>query len=108
MYLELAELTKNFIVEKKITDSSTNGRPKREYEISGLLNGTLTKANPKQQDIYRQLQHPITHTIVQKGEQKAKAEDRLINGSRKYYVQGVDDPGKLGLWTIYYVEEREN
>ena len=51
-------------------------------------------------------QHPITHTIVDRGHPKAVETDQLTCGNRKFYVQGVDEPGQLGLYTIYYVEER--
>ena len=37
---------------------------------------------------------------------KAVETDQLTCGNRKFYVQGVDEPGQLGLYTIYYVEER--
>lgn len=49
---------------------------------------------------------PITHTIVQTGKPMAKAEDKLVLGNRIFLVQGVDEPGSLGVCTIYYVEER--
>ena len=37
---------------------------------------------------------------------KAKAEDKLVLENRVFLIQGVDEPGSLGLCTIYYVEER--
>lgn len=47
-----------------------------------------------------------SHTIVDRGHPKAAETDQLTCGNRKFYVQGVDEPGQLGLYTIYYVEER--
>lgn len=55
---------------------------------------------------WQQLQHPISHTIIQDGRPKAKAEDKLILGERIFLIQGIDDPGSIGVCTIYYVEER--
>ena len=36
----------------------------------------------------------------------AEAEDKLVLGNRVFLIQGVDEPGSLGVCTIYYVEER--
>jgi hypothetical protein len=29
-----------------------------------------------------------------------------VLGDRYFYIQGVNEPGSLGIWTIYYAEER--
>ncbi|MGI6498009.1 MAG: hypothetical protein ACOX0U_04195 [Oscillospiraceae bacterium] len=108
MYLRPGNLYKDFIVEGKGTTISTRGRAKKEYddEKAVRIRGVLAQAKPHEKQQWQQLQHPISHTIVQKGTPKAEAEDRLIFGDRMFFIQGVDEPGALGLWTIYYVEER--
>jgi len=99
---------KEYAVEKKSSGKNSDGRQTRDYKSTGTtLLGALSNADPREQEKYKQMQHPITHTIAQRGTAKAKAEDRLVRDGRKYYVQGVNDPGDLGLWTVYYVEERE-
>ena len=49
-----------------------------------------------------------THQIAQRGRPKAKAGDRLLLENRAYYVEGVDPLGDLGLYTLYYVQQRED
>ena len=108
MYLRPGNLYKDFIIEENVTGVNTSERPKTSYEGDGtkMLNGVLAEADNKQKMRWEQLQHPISHTVVQTGKPKAKAEDKLILGERIFLVQGVDEPGSLGICTIYYVEER--
>lgn len=108
MYLRPGNLYKDFIVEENVTGVTESGRPKTSYEGDGtkMVRGVLAEADNKQKMRWEQLQHPISHTIVQSGRPNAKAEDKLILGERIFLVQGVDEPGSLGICTIYYVEER--
>lgn len=77
-----------------------------ENNEDGLIRGILALATPQEKARWEQIQHPITHTIVSKGKPKAKEKDMLLHNGRKFFVQGVDEPGELGLTTIYYAEER--
>lgn len=108
VYLRPGNLYKDFIVEENVAGLNPSGRPKTSYEGDGakMLIGVLAEANDKQKMRWEQLQHPISHTIVQTGRPNAKAEDKLVLGERVFLVQGVDDVGSLGICTIYYVEER--
>ena len=108
MYLRPGNLFKVFIIEKKGATITSRGRAKAEYDTSKgeQINAVLAEARPEEKERWKQLQHPISHTIVQKGRPKAAVEDRLVLGNRMFYIQGIDEPGALGLWTIYYVEER--
>ncbi|MDD3229164.1 MAG: hypothetical protein PHE09_08085 [Oscillospiraceae bacterium] len=108
MYLRPGNLFKDFSIEKKGATLSTRGRAKSQYDgqTGEQLSAVLADAKPQEKDRWKQLQHPISHTITQKGTPKADAEDRLVLGDRTFFIQGVDDPGALGLWTIFYVEER--
>ena len=65
-------------------------------------------ATPEEIERWQQRQHPITHTITQRGAPIAKEGDRLVFGSRYFYIQGVHEPGSLGIWTIYYAQERSD
>ena len=89
-YLRPGNLYKDFLVAK-----CTSG-----------VHAVLAQATPQEKARWEQIQHPITHTIVDRGHPKAVETDQLTCGNRKFYVQGVDEPGQLGLYTIYYVEER--
>lgn len=110
MYLRPGNLYKDFLVEECVQDIGATGRPKSSYRSDGsrMLRGALAEADDKQKIRWKQLQHPITHTIVQDGRPKAKPEDKLVLGDRVFLVQGADSPGSLGICTIYYVEERKD
>ena len=110
VHLRPGNLYKDFIIEENCTSVSSAGRPRAVYSGDGsrMLRGALAEADDKQKMRWEQLQHPVTHTIVQGGEPKAKAEDKLVLGSRVFLIQGVDEPGGLGICTIYYVEERKD
>lgn len=72
----------------------------------------ITQASPTEMEQHKQLGTPITHTIVQRGTQnRAKATDILVLGegetARRFYVQGEpQNPGELGHFLVYKVEER--
>lgn len=108
MYLRPGNLYKSFVIEKNTASIGRTGRPKTSYEENGsdTLRGALAEASTQQKVEWQQLQHPITHTIVQDGRPKAKAEDKLVLGNRVFLIQGVEESGSIGVCTIYYVEER--
>ena len=103
-YLRPGNLYKDFFVAK----CTRKGRPVKKYDSdhSVVIHAVLAQATPQEKARWEQIQHPITHTIVDRGHPKAVETDQLTCGNRKFYVQGVDEPGQLGLYTIYYVEER--
>lgn len=109
-YLRSGNLFKDFWVEEKDTTLSARGRARSEFKQDDPrhIMAVLAEAQPSEIERFRQLEHPITHTITQRGRPRAKAGDRIVHGSRIFYVQGVDEPGDLGLWTIYYAEERSD
>lgn len=108
-YLRPGNLFGSFSVERKKDSSGAHGRYASEYEDQGeSLCGSLAEAKSEEIERFRQIGHPISHTIVQRGRKVARVSDRLRRDGRYYYVQGVDDPGDLGLWTIYYAEERQD
>lgn len=108
--LRPGNLFKDFWVESKITSLTSRGRPTSSFGKDEAVHflAVLAEARPTEIGRFRQIDHPITHTITQQGRPKARAKDRLIHDGRIFYVQGVDNPGDLGLWTIYYAEERSD
>lgn len=110
VYLRPGSLFRLFHVERLETVISDTGRNKTAFVPTGeMVCGVLSDAKTSEKLRWQQLQHPVTHTVVQKnGDPKAKAGDRLVHGGRSFYVQGVDDASMLGLFTLYYVEERSD
>ena len=80
----------------------------------GEFYGLITQADPKEVEQFKQSGSPITHTIIQRGKKnRAKANDVLeltnefLGEGRKFLVKGEPkDPGELGHFLIYKVEER--
>lgn len=110
MYLRPGTLFSRFIVESKNTAVTETGRKQTIFAPTGnIINGVLADAKTAEMQRWKELQHSITHTIVQKdGRVSAKEGDRLINGGRFFYIQGIDDVSMLGAFVMYYVEERSD
>lgn len=118
---------KAFYVLRRKGGLHTSGRPYTgSKEPVGEIVGIISQANQKEKEQWKQSGHPITHTIVQHNPLfRGKATDVLVlpgaelgtselesailgKDSRRFLVQGTHDPGELGHFVIYYVEERED
>lgn len=110
MYLRPGSLFKQFTVERKCLQVDDMGRTKVEFKPTfAVVRGVLSNARTAEIIHWKALAHPVTHTIVQQyGKVMASVGDRLVYGYRHFYVQGVDDPSMLGIFVIYYVEERSD
>ena len=105
---------KLFRVLNRESGITPGGRPHTKGEVvKGEFYGMITQASPTEIEQHKQLGHPITHTIVQRGtKNRAKATDilELVEGKekgRRFTVQGEpQDPGELGHFLVYKVEER--
>ena len=108
-YLRPGNLYKDFVIEPLMAEKSTTGRAATKYDTESrqLLRGVLSDASPEVIERFSQNAHPVTHQIVQ-AVAVAKDGDRLILENRAYYVEGVDPLGNLGLYTLYYVQQRED
>ena len=103
-----------FRILRRVGGTTSTGRPHTNSLASkGEFFGMITQATPKEIEQHKQLGSPITHTIVQRGHQnRGMATDilELVDGSekpRRFMVQGEPrDPGELGHFLIYTVEER--
>lgn len=95
-------------MERKTETQDSRGRALGDYQASPpvYIRATLCGATPEQQMQYHQIGHPVSHVISHEGSPVAKPGDRLVMGNRAYYVRGVDNPGEVSIWTIYYCEER--
>ena len=110
---------KPFLVLRREEEETAKGRPYTgELEPQGKFFGIISQASPHEVEQWKQRGSPITHTILQRGTaNRAKATDVLElqppKGSpasakpRHFLVQGEpQDPGELGHFLIYHVEER--
>lgn len=104
---------KPFRVHRRVSGTTPTGRPRTEkLEPQGEFFGIISQASPTEKEQWKQAGHPITHTIVQRGtKNRAKATDvlELEAEGRRFFVQGQpQDPGELGHFLVYKVEERED
>lgn len=104
-----------FRVLRNVSAVTSGGRPHTNSKApQGEFLGMITQATPKEIEQHKQLGSPITHTILQRGtNNRAKATDVIelvVAGEKKgrrFRVQGEpQDPGELGHFLIYKVEER--
>lgn len=111
---------KPFIVYSRVSSRTASGRvTSGDLERQGVFLGMITQASAKDIEQHKQLGHPITHTIVQRGTaNRAKATDVLElefetkgpnEKPRRFLVQThPKDPGELGHFLVYHVEERDD
>lgn len=98
---------KPFAHESKKGGVNGRGRALTDYIQQGTIMGTLADASETTREQYRQLQHPVSHTIVSDGAPTADKGDRLVlGGSRYFYIQGIENPGEFNIKTLYHCEER--
>lgn len=101
---------KRFEILRKTGGTTKKGRPTaKSYQSCGEIIGIISQASQSEIAQSKQNGHPISHTIVQRGSiDRAKPTDVLGLDGRRFIVQGVQDPGELGHFTIYKVEERDD
>lgn len=101
---------KRFEILRKTGGTTKKGRPTaKTFEVCGEIIGIVSQASQNEIAQWKQNGHPISHTIVQRGSiDRAKPTDILRLDERRFLVQGVQDPGELGHFTIYKVEERDD
>ncbi len=77
----------------------------------GTVKAVLAAAKPEEIERWRQLQHPVTHKIIQQGVPpfEIRPGDCFKRGEKRYIVQKEPyNPGGLNHWAIYYCEERSD
>ena len=110
---------KLFRILSRVGGTTNTGRPHTgSLSPRGEITGMLTQASPKEIEEHKQLKSPITHTVtvLQSGMQhRAKANDilEIVTGGgdnrRRFMVKGdPQDPGELGFFLVYKVEERDD
>ena len=104
---------KTFLILRRAGKVTQTGRPVTgALEPNGAFYGMLTQASPREVEQWKQNGHPITHTIVQHRAPPRAAETDVLEledgGKRRFLVQGVQDPGELGHFLVYRVEERKD
>lgn len=105
-----------FRVLRRVGGTTATGRPTTSsLQTQGEFFGILSQASPKEIEQHKQLGSPISHTIVQRGTQHgARANDVLelqdnCCGNRRFMVKGDPrNPGGLGHFLVYKVEERKD
>ena len=110
VYLRPGQELREFAVYRDVESRTASGRiTSSGRERLGRIRAVLAAAKPEEIERWRQLEHPVTHKIIQQGAAQfaIKAGDSLICEESRYIVQTVPyNPGGLNHWTIYYCEER--
>ncbi|MCL6597946.1 MAG: phage head closure protein [Alicyclobacillus macrosporangiidus] len=108
MYLTPNMLWKTFDWQRRTTGQDSRGRPVPGWSSVGQIRGIISDSSPEEKLRYQQMQHPITHEIAVQGSPQAAPGDLLVLDGRHFFIQDVQDPGGLGMWTLYKVEERRD
>ncbi len=94
---------------------SDRGRPQGGFTPAGEIIGMLAVASVgdmqqwRGQGLNKQEAHPMLYKIIQQGNKnRAKHDDILMLGNRKFTVKGIHNPAGLDHFTVYFVEERED
>lgn len=77
----------------------------------GSIRAVLAAAKPEETQRWRQLEHPVSHKIIQQGVPpfEIRPGDSLVQGSTRYIVQAAPyNVGSIGHWTVYYCDERSD
>ena len=112
---------KPFKVLRRTGATTSTGRPYTgALEEMGQFLGIISQASPQEKEQWKQLGTPITHTILQRGtKNRARGNDVLElvkttpctgeTETRRFLVKGdPQDPGELGHFLVYKVEERKD
>lgn len=99
---------RNFEVYRREAATDAKGRslPSAETRI-GSIKGSISDANQREVEKYKQMGYPITHTIVVQLKCNVKANDVLVRDGVRYYVKGVNNPAYLNFYTIIHCECKE-
>ena len=102
-----------FTILRREGDISSKGRPYTgALSRCGGFDGIISSSSPSEIERFKQLGHTVTDKIIQQGTTcRAKANDilELREGkqTRRFLVHGDPrNPGELGHFLIYHVEER--
>jgi len=113
---------KTFTVYRRTGATTNTGRPYTGSLVTiGTFMGIISQASPREQEQWKQLGTPITHTIVQRGTAGGAAANDVLELSppstccgptvepRRFLVKGdPQNPGELGHFLVYRVEERKD
>lgn len=107
---------KRFSIYKKNSKTSKSGRVHtvNDYEPDGTFIGGFASITEKEQELWKQKQHPVSHKIVSLGVAKntTTTGNYLVleeKGVKRYfYVQGTSNPGELDHMARYFCEERKD
>lgn len=109
---------KPFKVLRREGGKTEKGRPTTSgLKPQGEFLGIISQASPTEREQHKQLGTPITHTIVQRGTRNRAVANDILElqdpsgccKPRRFLVQGdPHNPGELGNFLVYKVEERDD
>lgn len=108
VYLRTGNLFREFLIFRKQTTINAEGRQVVEFKkLDETIYCVLADASEKEISRWQKLEHPISHTLVQYGVKPVLLEgDKLVLGDRRFYIVGRNELSALGMFTLYYAEER--
>lgn len=96
------------VLRRKGGTTATGRATTTSLSPDGGFYGIISQASQHEKEQWKQNGHPITHTIVQRGNLNGATATEILelDGKRRFLIQGVQNPAELNHFTIYHVEER--
>lgn len=96
---------RTFEVYRKGATKDAKGHVRyNEERCIGKIKASISTANQREVEKYKQMGHDITHTLVQQLRTIVQAEDVLVMDGNRYYVKGVDNPAGLNFYAIIHCD----
>lgn len=96
-----------YVYRKKQGLYRGRSRPESWEKDEEPIMAAISMTGPKEVDKWKQRGHEVSHTIIQQGGLKARPGDKVVYGGNEYTIEGLKDAAKLGVWAVYYCNQKE-
>lgn len=109
VFLRPGEEQMEYKIYRRSSDTNLRGRVTYtiEDELVGTLYGSVSAAHQSEVERFKQVGHPVSHTIVVHCPTVAGVGDVLKRGDDVYHVEGKDDLAGLGAFFVLYLNKEE-
>lgn len=89
------------------TNMGTDGRRSIAYVPRSTGRAAVASIDATERLRWGQLGHPVSHNVVyDHAVPTARPGDYFLINGKRFYVHAIEDPGELGIVTLFKTEER--
>lgn len=109
IFLRPGEEQMEYKIYRRLSTTEPRGRVTYavDKELVGTLFGSVSAAHQSEVERFKQVGHPVSHTIVVHCPTVAGVGDVLMRGDDVYNVEGKDDLAGLGAFFVLYLNKKE-